>query len=246
MIADDHPHGREGIRDILERDASFEIVGEAEDGEQAVRLAAALAPDLILMDIRMPNVNGMAATARIKAADPQVKIVMVTVSDDIADLFEAIKHGAQGYLPKNVSPSAWLEYLRAVAVDETPMPKELAFRLLQEFTAGRTETKRRSDEAGAPLRRGSGPAAGAQRPGGIDASAKAQEIDASGRTPLTPREREILERVAQGESNRQIAETLGISEHTVKNHLKSILQKLHLDNRVQLTRYAFERGWMDR
>ncbi|OXM17596.1 response regulator [Paenibacillus herberti] len=224
MLVDDHPHGREGMRIILSEDAFFQVAGEASGGEEAVLLAEKLQPDLILMDIRMPGIDGLEATSRIKSILPTVKIVMVTVSDDIADLFEAIKRGAQGYLLKNLSPSAWLDYLRAVSLDETPMSRELATRILHEFLPNRSRESRVASAASTPLR-----------------SSASQST-----TPLTEREKEILERVALGEPNREVASTLGISEHTVKNHLKNILQKLHLDNRVQLTRYAFEHGLMDR
>ncbi|SFJ01891.1 two component transcriptional regulator, LuxR family [Paenibacillus sp. UNC496MF] len=222
LLADDHPHGREGMRDIVGGAPEFEIVGEAANGEQAVAMAAQLAPDLVLMDINMPVVSGMEATQLIKAFDPRIKIVMVTVSDDITDLFEAIKRGAQGYLLKNLSPSSWLEYLRTVALDEAPLSKELAFRMLQEFNGGSgSGSARRPGQQGPPGGRGP---------------------EDRAHTALTQREREVLEQVASGGSNRQIAEAFGLSEHTVKNHLKNILQKLHLDNRVQLTRYALEKG----
>ncbi|WP_373876564.1 response regulator [Paenibacillus spongiae] len=232
LLADDHPHGREGMREILSQDPSFQIVGEAVHGEQAVSLAAELGPDLVLMDINMPVMNGMEATQLIKSIDPRIKIVMVTVSDDIVDLFESVKRGAQGYLLKNLSPSSWLEYLRGVAMDEAPMSKELAFRLLQEFSSGRSGNNSKVDEGS------KNPSPSTKR---LRASSVA-ETARQGTTPLTQREQEILERVANGDSNRQIAETFGLSEHTVKNHLKNILQKLHLDNRVQLTRYALEKG----
>lgn len=208
LIADDHAHAREGMRDILSIDPSFIIVGEAVNGEEALAMTETVMPDLILMDISMPMMDGLEATKRIKERFPYVKIVMVTVSDDITHLFEALKKGAQGYLLKNLQPSAWHEYLRAIAIDEAPMSKELAFRILQEFS---------------PKGPNKPPAA----------------------TPLTSREREILERVAKGESNKEIAAQFSLSEHTVKNHLKNILQKLHLENRVQLTRYALEHGLVD-
>ncbi|UHA72283.1 response regulator [Paenibacillus sp. 481] len=208
LIADDHAHAREGMRDILSIDPQFVIVGEAVNGEEALRMTETVMPDLILMDICMPNMSGLEATKLIKERFPYVKIVMVTVSDDITHLFEALKKGAQGYLLKNLQPSSWHEYLRAIAIDEAPMSKELAFRILQEFsTKGPNK---------APVS-----------------------------TPLTSREREILERVAKGESNRGIATRFSLSEHTVKNHLKNILQKLHLENRVQLTRYALENGLVE-
>lgn len=220
FLVDDHPHGREGMRDIVTSDDSFSVIGEASSGEEAIAALAKLEPDLVLMDINMPGMGGLEATLRLKQAKPSLKIVMVTVSDDITHLFEAIKRGAQGYLLKNLAPSAWLEYLRAISLDEAPMSKELAFRLLQEFSAGKPKEARK-------------------------AAGRAQTLDKDAdviTTPLTEREKEVLERVATGASNREIASELGLSEHTVKNHLKNILQKLHLDNRVQLTRYAFEQG----
>ncbi|CAM4336896.1 response regulator [Paenibacillus tarimensis] len=241
LIADDHPDGREGMRDILSLDPDFLLVGEAQTGEEAVEAASRLRPDLVLMDVRMPGIGGLEATQRIKQENPAVKVVMVTVSGDITHLFEALKRGAQGYLLKNLTPSAWHEYLRSVAFDEAPMTRELAYQLLREFDT-------------APGQR-PGPGEG-RSPGGSSAAlAAAGELRAREHvkaaedryiTPLTGREREILERVAMGESNRVVAETLGISEHTVKNHLKNILQKLHLDNRVQLARYALQQGLVER
>ncbi|MBW5446385.1 response regulator [Cohnella sp. CFH 77786] len=205
LIADDHEHARQGIREILRGDPLFETVAEASGGREAIELAERWMPELVLMDIDMKEMNGLTAAQIIKSKFPSMKIVMVTVSDDIADLFEALKKGAQGYLLKNLNPGSWLEYLRAVALDESPMSRELAFRLLKEFSSG--DRLRES------------------------------------KIPLTPREQEILSWVSKGALNKEIADKLGISEHTVKNHLKNILNKLHLDNRVQLARYAFERGY---
>jgi len=212
VLADDHRHAREGMRTIVSALPEFEVAGEASSGEEAIRLADGLRPDMILMDIHMPGMGGFEAVKTIKLAHPEVKIVMVTVSDDVSHLFEALKKGAQGYLLKNLNPSAWREYLRAVAFDEAPLNPEVAISILREFAN----------------RKPAGPASSKERPS-----------DDGG---LTPREREILQEVARGQTNREIAATLVLSEHTVKNHLKNILQKLHLDNRVQLTRYAYERG----
>ncbi|UUZ89930.1 response regulator transcription factor [Paenibacillus sp. P25] len=207
VIADDHEHAREGIRSILQMDPEFEVVAEAGNGLEAVEQTGIWMPDLLLMDIHMPGMGGMEATKQIKAKYPYVKIVIVTVSDDIADLFEAVKNGAQGYLMKNISPDSWHEYLKAIAVDEAPMSREFALRLLREFTAKERKPPRKNG--------------------------------------LTGREQEILELVAKGLSNKDIAGRLGLSEHTVKNHLKNIMCKLHLDNRVQLTRYVYEQEWMN-
>ncbi|MEC0230096.1 response regulator transcription factor [Paenibacillus alba] len=207
LIVDDHSHAREGIRAILKNDPSFEIVAEGKNGIEAMILMEEWMPDLILMDIHMPKMDGLEATKQIKEKYPYVKIVMITVSDDITNLFEAIKKGAQGYLLKNLSADSWHEYLKAVAVDEAPMSRELALRFLQEFS--------HKEKQAVPVN-----------------------------TSITARENEILKWVASGKSNREISEGLSISEHTVKNHLKNMMQKLSMDNRVQLTRYVYEQGWM--
>ncbi|NGZ77765.1 response regulator [Saccharibacillus alkalitolerans] len=207
LVVDDHKHAQEAIRDILSLDPLFEVVGVVSDGAEAISFTEQWMPDLILMDIRMSGMGGLEATGRIKMAYPYVKIVIITVSDDIAYLLEALKQGAQGYLLKNLAPSTWIEYLKAIVSEEAPLTRELAFQILKEFSAPAAEP----------------------------------ESDA-----LTAREREILRQVASGLTNREAAEVLGISEHTVKNHLKNILQKLQLQNRVQLTRYAMEKGWVGR
>ena len=207
LIVDDHFHAREGIREILEEYEDFLIIGEGKNGEEAIKLTEELMPDIILMDIQMPIMDGLEATKRIKLKFPYVKIVMITVSDDITDLFDALKKGAQGYLLKNIQSETWYEHLRAFALDEIPMSKEIAFQILKEFPQNKTMAKEK--------------------------------------TPLSTRELEVLQLVAKGLSNREISETLFISEHTVKSHLKNILSKLHLDNRVQLTSYAFQQGLMN-
>jgi len=208
MIVDDNEMARQGIRMILELDSTFEVVAECGSGEEALLLCAEWMPDLILMDINLPGMDGLEATKRIKGSFPYVKVVMVTVSDDIAHLFDALKKGAQGYLLKNLKPEEWHEYLRAVAFDEAPMTRELAYRILKELSPPR--------------------------------------VDNQDTSPLTAREQEILGLVAKGLSNKDISNQLDISEHTVKNHLKNILHKLHLENRVQLARYAYEQGWINK
>ncbi|WHY70626.1 response regulator [Fictibacillus enclensis] len=206
LLVDDHQHAREGIQELLEDYEEFEIIGEATNGLEAIEMTEALQPNLILMDIRMPVMDGLEATKMIKFKYPMVKVVIMTVSDDITDLFEAIKRGAQGYLLKNLDANEWYSYLRAFAVDEAPMSQNMATRILNEFTNTRKEKKP---------------------------------------TPLSDRELEVLQLVAQGKSNREIAKAFFISEHTVKSHLKNILNKLHLDNRVQLTSYAYSKGWIE-
>jgi two-component system, NarL family, nitrate/nitrite response regulator NarL len=205
VIADDHPLAREGIRSVLEEDESFIIVGEAADGQEAFELCSELQPDLLLLDIHMPRLNGLEAVRKIRGAYPQIHVVMLTVSDDVKDLFTAIQFGAQGYLLKNMEPDDWIEYLHALLGDDTEVSREIASRLLYRFRTGNM-----SDEPDP--------------------------------NSLTPREREILSWVATGETNKQIAHRLVIAENTVKNHIKNLLEKLHLDNRVQLAAYAVRHG----
>lgn len=206
LIVDDHELARKAMRMIVAADPQFEVVGEASDGQEALALTEQWMPDLILMDISMPGMSGLEATKRIKERFPYVKIVVVTVSDDVADLFEAFKKGAQGYLIKNIKTDLWTDYLKAVANDDASIPKEIALQILTEFKD-------------------------VNRPPQVNPH-----------PDLTRREQEILSCVADGLSNREIARQLRISEHTVKNHLKNILHKLHLSNRVQLVRYAYEQG----
>lgn len=205
LIVDDHAHAREATRVILSEDPMFNIVGTAISGQEALEFTEQWMPDLILMDISMKGMDGLETTRLIKLRFPYVKIIMMTVSDDAAHLFEAIKQGAQGYILKSLPPSMWLEYLRSVVLDEAGLSQEIALRILQQFPSNKVQTD---------------PVA----------------------NTLTPREREILHWVSSGLTNRDIATELVISEQTVKNHLKNILQKLQLENRVQLTRYAIEHG----
>jgi two-component system nitrate/nitrite response regulator NarL len=204
VIIDDHPHARQGMRELLAQESSLLVVAEGVDGREALHLAQTYEPDIMLMDIQMKEVNGFDATRQIKAHFPHIRIIIVTVSDDVSHLFEALKCGAQGYLLKNLHPSSWLATIRAFLQDEVHLSKELANRMLSEFT-------RATDHEVS-----------------ITASST-QKL-----SELTNREREVLERVADGSSNREIAQELFITENTVKNHLKSIMHKLHVANRVQL------------
>ncbi|CAH1056041.1 response regulator [Paenibacillus pseudetheri] len=207
LVVDDHAHAREAMCEILSMDDSFEVIGVVESGAKAIAFTAQWMPDLILIDIQMPEMDGLETTRRIKQEYPYVKIVIVTVSDEISHLLEALKQGAQGYLLKNLAPSTWIQYLQAIVNEEAPLSRELAFQILKEFTVPSVTDEGES---------------------------------------LTAREKEILSCVSSGSKNKEIAVSLGISEHTVKNHLKNILQKLQLQNRTQLTRYALEQGLASR
>lgn len=207
LIADDHPLARKAVRSLLEEDGRFETVGEATGGTEAVAMCGRLQPDLVLMDIHMPDMSGLEATRRIKQLYPHVRVVMLTVSDHVADLFTAIQFGAQGYLLKNMDPDDWLHYLRALLDDNSEVSRKMADKLFHHFRSGT----------------GGG-------------------LPEPNENVLTPREVELVALVAAGDTNKQIAERLVIAENTVKNHIKNILDKLKLENRVQLTAYAIRHG----
>ena len=210
LLVDDQLLFRKGLRALLEEEKDFEVVGEASDGREAIDLARTTRPDAILMDINMPICNGVEATRIIKAEQPDVKIVALTVSDDDQDLFEAIKAGAQGYLLKDLRPDELFEMLRAVMRGETPISPAIAGKLLNEFR--RRPWHEPSETAG---------------------------------WDLTARELEVLQLVAEGLGNAEIGGRLFIVEGTVKNHLHNILEKLHLENRVQAAAYAIREGLVE-
>jgi DNA-binding NarL/FixJ family response regulator len=208
LLVDDHALFRGGVASLLGAERDFEVVGEAADGLRALEMARELMPDVILMDISMPGMNGLEATRRIKAEMPYVSIVILSASDGDHDLFEAVKSGAQGYLLKKIDPQALYGTLRGVVRGEAPVSRVMAARLLDEFA--------RQARQAAPAAPGNG--------------------------ELTAREKEVLELVAQGKSNKEIAAALCIAENTAKNHLKNILEKLHLVNRVQAATFAIRQG----
>lgn len=206
LLVDDHQLFRAGLESLFTV-WGHEVVGNAGDGIEALAQARALQPDLVLMDINLPKVNGLEATRLIKAEMPDIKIVMVTVSDDQSDLFEAIKSGAEGYLLKNMSEDDFRKTMDAIARGEPPLSPGLALQLLQEF--GRLS---RGDESKAEAPR------------------------------LTERESEVLRMVAAGATNREIATSLVISEHTAAFHVKNIFSKLHTTNRTQTVAQAIRSG----
>jgi DNA-binding NarL/FixJ family response regulator len=204
LLVDDHALFRDGVASLLLA-WGHEVVGQASDGGQAIELVESTAPDVVLMDVRMPNVSGLEATAEIKARHPEVAIVMLTVSEEEADLFRAIKAGAQGYLLKNLEAHQLRSMLEGVARGEPAITPATAARIIDEFlrTPGRPP-------------------------------------QANGR--LTDRELEVLKLVTAGQRNREIATELGISENTVKFHLKNIVEKLHAQNRAELAARAVREG----
>ncbi len=210
-VVDDQELFRRGLVMLIAAEPDIEIVGEASDGDEAAALAVQTVPDVILLDIRMPKRSGIEACITIKEVAPAVKIVMLTVSDDEADLYDAIKNGASGYLLKDSSIDQVSQAIRVVADGQSLISPAMATKLLEEFKA----------ISGADAR----PAGPLPR--------------------LTDRELEVLNLVARGLNNREIAEKLFISENTVKNHVRNILEKLQLHSRVEAVMYAVKEKLLD-
>lgn len=206
LIADDHKLFRQGLIGLMKtRDDLVEVVGQAETGEEAVQLAAQLQPDVILMDIYMPNMDGLQAAKEIHARHPQIAIIMLTSSERDGHLYEAVQAGVSGYLLKSLDSEELFGLLEGVTRGEPAMTRAMAGRLL------RAVANRMADED-------------------------------KGEQALTERELFVLRLVASGASNQEIASKLSISINTVKSHLKSILEKLQLDNRTQAATYAMKHG----
>ncbi len=205
LVVDDHALFRRGLQMVLEQEEDLELVGEASDGNEAVEKASELMPDVILMDVRMPKRSGIEAAGQIKDLLPHVKILMLTISDEEADLYEAIKAGASGYLLKEIPIEEVADAIRSVWAGQSRISPSMASKLLNEFAA---MSKAGADRPQVPTPR------------------------------LTEREMEVLKLVAQGLNNRDIAKQLFISENTVKNHIRNILEKLHLHSRMEAVVYA--------
>jgi two-component system NarL family response regulator len=205
LIVDDHALFRRGLEMVLAQEPDIEVVGEAADGSEAVTMAGEMAPDIVLMDVRMPRRGGIDATSAIKQAVPSAKIVMLTISDEEADLYDAIKAGAMGYLLKEISIDEVAADIRAVYNGQSLISPSMASKLLSEFAS---MIKNKDDRPQLPTPR------------------------------LTDREMEVLRLVAKGLNNRDIAKQLFISENTVKNHIRNILEKLQLHSRMEAVVYA--------
>jgi DNA-binding NarL/FixJ family response regulator len=205
LVVDDHALFRRGLEIVLAQEEDIQVVGEAGDGAEAVDKATDLLPDIVLMDVRMPRRGGIEACTAIKEVAPSAKIIMLTISDEEADLYDAIKAGATGYLLKEISTDEVSTAIRAVADGQSQISPSMAAKLLTEFKA------------------------------------MIQRTDESKLVPaprLTDREVEVLKLVATGRNNREIAKELFISENTVKNHVRNILEKLQLHSRMEAVVYA--------
>lgn len=211
LLVDDHALFREGLGMIISSQPDMSVVGEAGDGVEAVVKALELKPDLVLMDIQMPGVDGIEATRRIKKEAPATTIVMLTVRDDEEKLFEAIKIGAQGYLLKQMQSRDLIDMIRRALAGEVAIPPRLAGQMLEEF---RRLSHLEPHEGG--------------------------EVSA-----LSERELDVLNLVAQAKTDKEIAQALTLSIHTVKTHLRNILSKLQVAGRKDAVRLAREKGLLE-
>jgi DNA-binding NarL/FixJ family response regulator len=208
LVADDNELFRAGLISLLSECQSINVVGQARDGYQAIEKTHILRPDVILMDIRMPRMDGVVATERIKAEHPDIHIAMLTVSEEDEALFSAIRSGARSYLAKSISLEHLESAIQTIAAGGTVVSPHLAHRLLEEFAHLAKDTKDKPKET----------------------------------EQLTVREHEVLELVARGASNKEIATRLVIAENTVTVHLRNILDKLQLRNRQQAAALAVQEG----
>ena len=217
MIVDDHPVFRQGLKNVLAAQEDLRVVEEAADGESAIRKAQELPPDVVIMDINLPELNGLQATRELKDRCPDIKVIMLTAYDDEEQIYHAIRAGASAYHAKDVRPDLLIGVIRQVhegyyVVDDKRLDEDgIGDWLLAQF----------------------------QRFGGEFFVGNDEFL-----SPLTAREMEILELVVQGKSNREIAYYLGISHQTVKNHMTAILRKLGATGRTEAAVSALRRGWI--
>jgi len=240
LLADDHRLMIEGISNLLLMNG-IEVAGIANDGLEAAAMAGQLHPDLILMDIRMPRCDGLSATRLIKAAQPEMKIIMLTTSTENQDLFEAIKSGACGYLLKTMRVEAFVEALHEAEQGIPPFSPGLAARLLDEFArlSKKLDTETGGEEDAEKRRSGDTETRGQGEAGIISPH---PPITSSPSPDLTERQAEVLRLVAGGLTYNEVGRQLSLSERTVRFHMTKIIDRLHLYNRAQVLEYARKLG----
>jgi two-component system, NarL family, response regulator DegU len=227
LLVDDHKLFREGVKRILEMEEGFQIVAEASDGEEAMNMAAEYQPNVILMDINMPKMTGVQATQRIKEKSPDSHVIILSIHDDENYVYKSLRSGASGYLLKEMDSDSLIEAIHSVARGEAYIHPKVTGKLITEFR--RLSSIEQNVEENVLM-------SDVSELGGSD---KENNILA-----LTPREREVLQLMAEGKSNRMIGEELFISEKTVKNHVSSILQKLDVQDRTQAVVMSIKNGWV--
>lgn len=214
LVVDDHDLFRRGLTEVLEEEEDLEVVGEARNGREAIDQVDRFAPDVVFMDLNMPEKNGIETTAYLTQKWPDLKVLVLTVSEEAADLYHALSVGARGYVLKISSPQEIIDALRQVHQGWVVVSPAMAPRFLSDL--------------GQPAEAAHG--------------ARGDRVSPAGETQLTLREQEILRQVARGHSNAQIADELLVSENTVKTHIKNILGKLHMKNRSEASAYAARMG----
>jgi DNA-binding NarL/FixJ family response regulator len=217
VIVDDHPVFRQGLRNIFAIENDIQVLAEGSTGEEAIQLVHTLRPDVLLLDINLPGINGLQVARRLKADQVATAVVLLTAYDDLEQVLHAMRSGGAAYCPKDIEPAELVEVVRSVMRGSY-------------VVTGRTFT-------GAELRE--------WLDAGVEAATGPYMVDPSEHfVPLSPREMEILQFVTRGNSNKEIAQSLGISHQTVKNHMTSILRKLDVRDRTQAAVYALRRGWV--
>jgi DNA-binding NarL/FixJ family response regulator len=217
IIIDDHPVFRQGLQNIFATEVDIEVLATGGSGEEALELVEALRPDVLLLDINLPGINGLQVTSRLKAAHAPTAIVLLTAYDDMEQVLHAMRSGGAAYCPKDIEPENLLEVVRSVA---------RGYYMVGGYTLSAEELQDWLDR-------------------GVESVTGPYLVDpAEHFVPLSPREMEILQYVTQGRSNKEIAQLLDISHQTVKNHMTSILKKLDVRDRTQAAVYALRRGWV--
>ncbi|ASK62719.1 DNA-binding response regulator [Virgibacillus phasianinus] len=219
VLIDDHKLFREGVKRILEFESSFEIIAEGDDGNVASQLVAKYKPDVVLMDINMPDMNGVQATSNLVRHHPNTSVIILSIHDDESYVTHALKTGAQGYLLKEMDSDSLIEAIKVVSEGGSYLHPRVTHNLVQEFRRLAKEVPANRTELGADYR-------------------KPLHL-------LTRRECEVLQLLAEGKSNRGVADSLYISEKTVKNHVSNILQKMNVNDRTQAVVSAIRKGWVE-
>lgn len=219
VLIDDHKLFREGVKRILDLEESFEVLAEGDDGSVAAKLVKENEPDVVLMDINMPDINGVQATADLVRYFPDTKVIILSIHDDESYVTHALKTGAQGYLLKEMDSEALIEAIKVVHDGGSYLHPKVTHNLVQEYRRLAKENFVVTGQNGMEV----------QKPLHI----------------LTKRESQILQLLADGKSNRAVAETLYISEKTVKNHVSNILQKMNVKDRTQAVISAIRKGWVE-